>query len=175
MSAVTLQLPKQVAAIEGRVLVSAGSAELMGVAPLRGGTALSPVSISTGYAFGAYGMQPKNGTTTLRLVMLPKVSGTLDVRVLIDATADANGRRLTLTINELTGSLRVSGGGTRYSAPRWQRPRRAAARRGRPQARFRPRQVGSDNLDVARAGWYSTHGCSTACNPGLGRERRRQR
>ena len=167
VSAVTLQLPAQVRAIEGRVLVAPGSAELIGVAPAGKGTALSPVSTSTGYVFGAYGLTAKGSKTTMRLIILPKISGNLDVRVLIDAAADARGNRLSLASNELTGSLNVAGAGTRYSAPagsaRGVPPRAAGAIRpvfGRP-------QITTDNLDVVRASWYSTHGRSTTCNPGL--------
>src|SRR6476661_7265009 len=87
VSAATLRLPASVAAVEGRVLVAPATADLVGVAPVRGGTALTPVAIPDGFAFGAYHLKPKNGAVTVRLVLLPNVTGNLQMRVLIDAAA----------------------------------------------------------------------------------------
>src|SRR3954468_15727739 len=55
-TAVSLHLPSSVAAVEGRLFVNTQAAEFIGVAPRGGGTALTPVSVRGGYAFGAYGL-----------------------------------------------------------------------------------------------------------------------
>jgi len=160
----TLNVPASVAAIEGRVLVSGGNADLVGVAPARGGIALTPVATTNGFAFGAYDLKSKNGMVTLRLVLLPNVSGSIDVRVLIDAAADKSGTPLTLAAKELLATLRVAGRPGHFPAPG------GAARGAPPHASsavkpgFGKTQIGTDDLDVARAGWYATHGDSKICD-----------
>jgi hypothetical protein len=75
-TAVTLQLPASVAAVEGRLLVNDDALEFIGVAPRGGGTALRPVETGQGvYAFAAYGLSSAKGRTTLDLVVFPKVAG----------------------------------------------------------------------------------------------------
>ena len=166
VSAVTLRLPAAVAAVDGRVLVDPATAELIGVAPNGRGEALSPVALSDGYGFGAYNVRARNGRVTLRLIIVPHVTGELDLRVLIDALADRTGRRLSASASALTGTLRVNDGTTRFVAPvgsaRGEPPRAATAVRpvfGRP-------RISVDDLDLVRAAWYRTRALGTACHPG---------
>ncbi len=83
LTAVTVNLPRNVAAVEGRLLVANGVAELMGVVPVKG-TALRPASVKGGYSFAAYNLSAVSGHNALQLVVLPNRSGTLQLRVVID-------------------------------------------------------------------------------------------
>src|ERR671916_355642 len=51
---VEFSLPGAVAAVDGRLLLNTSAAEIVGVAPVGGGTALAPQPIPGGAAFGAY-------------------------------------------------------------------------------------------------------------------------
>lgn len=93
LTEVTVTLPRSVAAVDGRLLVGARTAELIGIAPVGGGTGLRPEAVAGGYAFGAYGLHPTSRGTILRLVINPLRAGALQLRVLIDATANAAGNR----------------------------------------------------------------------------------
>ena len=169
VAAVTLRLPKTVAAVDGRILVASGAADLVGVAPVGKGSALSPVAIDGGFAFGAYGLAPKGGTVTLRLVLVPKVSGNLGLRVLIDALSGPQGNRLLLTSNALTGSLRVTGRSVSIGAPAGS----ARSAPGRAAGPLRPvfgrATIGVEDTDIVRAAWYETRAQTTECAPASSR------
>ncbi len=96
LTAVTVGLPQNVAAVEGRLLVARKTAELMGVVPANG-NALRPASVKDGYAFAAYNLAPISGHNAIQLVVLPHRAGQLQVRVVIDSAADRSGHRLVLT------------------------------------------------------------------------------
>jgi CSLREA domain-containing protein len=95
LTAVVVGLPANVAAVEGRLLASRKTAELMGVVPAKG-NALRPASVKGGYAFAAYNMAAVNGHNAIQLVVLPHRAGRLQVRIVIDSAADRSGHRLTL-------------------------------------------------------------------------------
>ena len=92
-TALTLRLPSSVSAVDGRVLFDKNALEFVGVAPVGGGTALSPVDVPGGVAFGAYGLHAKNGSTVLQLVVAPLAAGSVQVHVVIDSTATSAGGR----------------------------------------------------------------------------------
>ena len=166
VTTVTLKLPKSVAAVDGRLLVQPGSADLIGVAPAGKGTALSPVGVDGGFAFGVYGMTAKGAKQTIRLVLVPNVSGNLGVRVLIDSLSGKAGNRLYTTTNELTGTVRVSGRNTSIGAPAGHArgaPNRTA---GAVRAVFGRPTISTDDADIVRAAWYRTRGLGTECAPG---------
>ena len=86
------------------------------------------------------------------------------MRVLIDAVADKSGTPITLSTTEMTATVQVSGGTNQVAAPngsaRGAAPKKATAIKpvfGKP-------QVGTDDLDVVRAGWYAAHATSSTCN-----------
>src|SRR4051794_21044252 len=83
-SSVTVRLPDGVAAVEGRVLVDESVAELVGVVG-PGGKSLSPTHTTNGFSFGVYGMKASGTRNDLNLVLMPKVAGQLELRVVIDA------------------------------------------------------------------------------------------
>src|SRR4051794_2300996 len=83
--ALTLPMPSRVAAVEGRVLVSDGAAEIVGAAPAAGGRAYRPVDIPGGAVFGAFDLRPRAGHVVLRLVVEPQRTGRIELRVLVDA------------------------------------------------------------------------------------------
>ena len=95
-TAVQLTLPSSVAAVDGRAYFDSAALALVGVAPAGAGDAFAPVDISGGAAFGAYGLKPGRDGTVLNLVVVPYVAGTIQLTVVVDATADSQGRRLDL-------------------------------------------------------------------------------
>ena len=94
-TAVELRLPPTVAALDGRAYFNTDALEFVGVAPAAAGRAFSPVAIKGGVAFGAYGLKPSAGSTIVRLIVAPKVAGNIKINVVVDATANALGTRLT--------------------------------------------------------------------------------
>ncbi len=155
-NAIMLHLPNSIGAIEGRVLVDSSVAELVGVAPAASGTALSPVEIPGGYAFGAYGLRAKGGHNDLRLVFVPYAQGQIDVHVVVDAAANRLGRRIAVANANLSGSVRIGRGGGHHQAPNGA-PRSAPTRAAGPlRALFGRDVISQDDLDIARAAWYAS-------------------
>ena len=115
-TALTLKLPPSVAAVDGRIYFDKGALEFVGVAPVGPGIALSPVDISGGTAFGAYGLHPKNGATTVRLVVAPLAAGNVHVHVVIDSTATVSGDRFNLAMSDISSSLRIANGAKTFAA-----------------------------------------------------------
>ncbi len=94
-TAVELRLPPTVAALDGRAYFDTNALEFIGVAPAAAGRAFAPVNISGGVAFGAFGLKSSGGSTVVRLIVAPKVAGDIKINVVVDATAGAQGVRLT--------------------------------------------------------------------------------
>ena len=82
----------------------------MGVAIHGHGTGMLPVAIHGGFAFGAYGMKAKGGKLVVDLVLLPRRSGHIDARVIVDAVAGRYGARLDISGSAVAG-LDVGHGG----------------------------------------------------------------
>jgi hypothetical protein len=95
-TAITITLPADVAAVDGRVLFAGSSVDVIGLAPVGGGTAMRPVPFKGGASFGAYDLHPTGGKVRLQLVVVPQATGRLNVRVVIDSAATRAGRRLDL-------------------------------------------------------------------------------
>jgi PKD repeat protein len=162
-TAAAVELPGNVTAVEGRVLVSEGSLELVGVAPVGRGEALTPVPVEGGYAFAAFDLRPRSDKTILRLIFAPLIKGQLEFRVVLDAVADIRGRRITLGQSEALARLVVENGTRRLTAPK------GAARPapGRPAGPTRDVYgrgvIGPDDLDLVRGTWYSARQGNASC------------
>ncbi len=76
-TAIRLTFPSRVTAVDGRLLFDDSNLELVGVAPVGGGTGLLPVVTTSGAAFGAYDLRTVRGKVRLDLVV---VSSTRSVR-----------------------------------------------------------------------------------------------
>jgi len=164
--AATIRLPRKVAAVDGRVLVDGAAAELIGVAPSGGGSALAPLRVADGYAFGAYGLAPRDGRVELRLVLLPKADGKLKVRVVIDALADARGKRLSAGRTALLGKITVDGGTKLHAAPRGSARKAPTKSAGPVRSVFGRAVIAVEDLDMVRAAWYGTRERGRSCAPG---------
>src|SRR5262249_7753776 len=106
LTALTVNLPAKVAAVEGRLLVAKGVADLMGVAPVKG-TALRPSSVKGGFSFAAYNLSSVSGHNALQLVVLPHRSGSLQLRVVVDSAADKYGHRLNVSVSATSSAATI--------------------------------------------------------------------
>src|SRR3954467_14386166 len=98
-TAVQFRLPGNAAAVDGRIFFDTSAATMVSVDPRGGGTSFMPVEIPGGYAFGAYNLRPG---AVMNVIFAPLTAGDLQVRVDIDALADASGNRLPVSGNEST-------------------------------------------------------------------------
>ncbi len=164
LSAVTVRLSLNVAAVDGRVLVTSGAAQLIGVAPAGRGSALRPEEVAGGYAFAAYDLHPAHGQNLVQLVFDPQVRGAVEVRILVDSVADAAGRRLSappaaLAVLGAAADGRVIAAPDAGSVPNFARPGQA-----HPVRRLAgPGGLSAEDLDIARAAWTSTREAGAAC------------
>lgn len=164
--AITITLPGKVAAVDGRLLMEAGAAELIGVAPEGRGSGLRPVLVEGGAAFGAYGLKKIDGVRVLRLVVMPEVAGQLQLRVIVDATANRSGARVAVSGTYRTAGVRVGSAGRFLAAP-------AAIDRFLPS---RPATAATESLpdgtidvrdlDLVTAGWEATRDTGRTCQAG---------
>lgn len=161
-TAIEVRLPAKVGAVDGRLLFDGAALEAIGVAPAGDGSAFAPQSIQGGIAFGAYGLKPSNGATTLRLIVVPLVAGNIGVRVVIDAAANQAGRRLSLA--RRAGSATVSSGsGSTYAAPAAGPSPTPARAGGATRTMTGHVTLMVQDLDVARAAWEEAHLNSAVC------------
>jgi CSLREA domain-containing protein len=158
------RLPRHVAAVDGRLFLDSTMAEVVGLAPVGGGVALQPVDIPGGVAFGAYGLNPRNGRTAMRVVVAPQVDAVVDFRIIIDALSDANGNRLTLNAHEAVGTLKVGRGGRHGASPRDAAPKRPTRAPRSIQAPVSDRSIDALDLDVVRAVWSLARGNDDVCD-----------
>lgn len=168
LAAVTVTLPSSVAAVDGRLLLQKGSADVIGVAPVGKGTAFAPEAISGGAAFGAYGLVPARGHTILRFVLDPKVKGRLQVRVIVDAAANKAGRRMgTGTSSGVIATMGVVGSSRILHAPTSTArflPLRAAG----PTTEAIPNgKFDKQDLDTVRGAWEVAHETGKVCSAGV--------
>ena len=164
LTAITITLSSDVAAIDGRVLVAKGAAEVIGVAPLTGGTGLRPEAVNGGFAFGAYGLKAFGGKVVVQVVINPLKSGHLSLRVLIDSKASATGTRIGST-SAAAGSVGVSGSSRLLPAPSVASvpsfaPTRAATGI-RKLVGFG--KINSSDVDTARLAWDEARAQGTVC------------
>ena len=113
-TAIQFRLPGKAAAVDGRIYFDTTAATMVSVDPRGGGTSFMPVDIPGGYAFGAYNLRPG---AVMNIIFAPLTAGDLQVRVDIDALADASGNRLPVSGNEATITVKVDGGGRALGAP----------------------------------------------------------
>jgi CSLREA domain-containing protein len=165
--ALEFSLPGKVAAFDGRLLFDTAAAELVGLAPLGGGNALSPQLLADGAAIAAYGLRPSAGKTRMRIVLDAQSAGTLELTLSIDAAVDSAGRRLALGKLRASGALVVGKGGGRFGAP----ADRGAPKPVRPAGPVRDvvadGVIGKMDLDLVRAGWEAAHANASACGAGI--------
>jgi hypothetical protein len=168
LTAVTLTLPANTAAVDGRVLIPRGAAELMGVAPVGGGVGLRPVTFRGGAWFAAYDLRPTGGAVSVQLVLLPHRSGSLGVRVVVDTIAVATGRRIggdldTVARVHVAGRAAADMAAPGAVAPLERGPGAAEVTELVPDGRFTRR-----DLDTARLEWMTAREESRVCGTPTG-------
>ena len=154
LTAVIVKLPSNVAAVDGRILIAKGAAQLVGVAPVNGGTGLLPEQVKGGYAFGAYDLRAYQGKTILQLVINPLKAGKLQVRVLIDSTSSKAGVRIGAA-SSTTASVGVTGSSRALTAPSASSVASFSATRPASGVRklIGTGKVDTQDLDAARLAW----------------------
>ncbi len=165
LTAIRLTVPRQVAALDGRVLVDRRAATLMGVAIHGRGTALRPVAIRGGAAFGAYGLQARGRATVLDLVLLPRRSGRFTARVLVDAVAGADGGRLAFDRALPVARIQVGGGSRAFAAPPAAQAPSPLRDPGPTGEALVDGRINGRDLDVARAEWERARLRGPVCGP----------
>lgn len=150
---ITLRLPDGTAAVDGRVFFDRDAMELLGVAPLGGGEGLRPVGLRDGAAFGAYGLRSSAGATLVRLVFVANRAGRVQIRVVVDAAAGRDGRRVTVPGADRQTTVGVGGGSTLIASPAAD-SRPAPTRPTAPLAELQPDgRFDKADVDVARWAW----------------------
>lgn len=165
LTAITLRIPGSVAAFDGRVLVDRRAATLMGVAIHGKGTALLPVPIRGGFAFGAYGLPARGRATMVDLVLLPKRSGRIAARVVVDSAAGPSGSRVAVAGDLPVARITVGRRARSFAAPQARRgpaPSRPAGPTGEALVDGR---IDARDLDVARAEWERSRLRGGVCGP----------
>jgi hypothetical protein len=167
VTAIILTLPADVAAVDGRLLVAGRSAELLGVAPLGGGTGLRPAPFPGGASFGAYDLRPTGGAVHLALAVVPRTAGRLSLRVVVDSAATRNGHRVALHLDAVT-TLTVGGRDSRGGQRRSAAPAAAAGPRptgvaGTPRELVPDGRFTRRDLDTARLAWLEARDTGRPC------------
>lgn len=117
LATLRLRLPASVAAFEGRVLAAPGAVEVVGVAPLKGGTGLRPEDTGDGIAIGAWNLGGARRGTVVNVAVAPLVEGRIQLRVVIDAASDAQGRRVQLAADTVLATITAGDGARVITAP----------------------------------------------------------
>ena len=157
LATLTLTLPASVAAFDGRVFAAPGAAEVIGVAPVGGGTGLRPEASGDGTAIGAYNLAAVDGATTVLVAVNPLVAGRIQVRVLIDSAADTDGNRLILHQTAAVATISAGDGTRLVAAPN------SGSLLAPPSNAVKPKDLRPDgrfnvqDLDAARAAWSRAH------------------
>jgi CSLREA domain-containing protein len=163
-TAIRLLLPEAVAAVDGRVLVAKRAAELVGVAVYGGGTGLRPVAIPGGYAFGAYDLEPRGAALIVDLVLVPRRTGRLGVRVLVDAAADRDGGRVSVAAGA-AGTIAVGSGHRVYPAPATGAAPGARRPAGPLREPLADGRMNARDTDTTRAAWEEARALHAVCHP----------
>ncbi|HEY7024449.1 MAG TPA: putative Ig domain-containing protein, partial [Candidatus Limnocylindrales bacterium] len=167
-TAVTLKLPANVAAVEGRLFVNRQAVEFVGVAPRGGGQVLAPTDTGSAYAFGAYGLHAVHGSTTLDLALYTTTVAQITVRVAIDAAANQNGQRIVLTNSPIQTTLAV-GNSKRVIAAPFGASSGSISRTAQPARKLAgPGRIDREDVDAVRGDWYSNHARGLVCGSGVG-------
>jgi CSLREA domain-containing protein len=162
--AVALRLPSRIGAVDGRILFDTSAAEVVGVAPAGKGTALAPVEIPGGVAFGAYGLSASGNKTVINVIFNALRDGQLQFRVVIDAATDQSGARVPLATSKALGVLRIGAGRTTFAGPRDVKPLVPPRVATKLNDIVRDGLVGKLDMDVLRAGWESARANDASCS-----------
>jgi CSLREA domain-containing protein len=163
LTSVRLTLPTSVGAIDGRLLIARRAATLMGVAIHGSGTAMRPVAIKGGYAFGAYGLAPRKGFLIIDLVVLPQRSGALDLQVIVDSAAARAGTRVRVSGARTVGRVAVGRADRRFAAPAAGTSPVPLAAAGAMTEALPNGKFDRRDLDVARADWEAARLSGRVC------------
>lgn len=165
--AVQILLPSNVAAFDGRVLVATNAAEVIGLAPSGGGSALRPEPGVDGVAIGAYDLVVPAGSLSASVVLNPLRPGRLQIRVVIDTAADSAGARIALDATERLATTRVSGGNQLLNAPKANRHYPPSHGAEKPRELVRDGRFDRSDLDTARGEWGFARALGTICGSNL--------
>jgi CSLREA domain-containing protein len=146
------------------------AARFMGVAPVGAGTVLYPEPIDGGISFGVYGMSRSTGRPVVRLILQPRRAGVVYLRVLVDATADAAGRRLVSAMADKVLRAQVGDRTQRFPAPA-PGPAPAPLRAATPivtaaAGTGRSRTSGPQDVNAERAAWDQAQRTGRRCGTG---------
>jgi CSLREA domain-containing protein len=160
---VTLDLPAEVAAFDGRVLVKTGAAEVIGVALSGKGTALRPELAGGAFAVGAYGLEPVDGAVRLDLAIAATAAGRLQVRVVLDSVADRDGNPVALRTRSLLTTVEVDGGKALLKAPDAKDRQKADRAPGKTKDVYRDGKFDQRDVDATRNAWISSRAADEPC------------
>ena len=164
-AALTVTLPANVAAVDGRIFFDTSAAEVVGVSANKHAIALTPQQISNGFAFGVYGMAGSTATK-LSISVSAFADGQLPFRVVLDSAGDASGHRVALAAVTATGTLHFGTATNSFAAPAAVAPRFSSSPLGLTRDLIPDGRVAVTDLDVVRAGWESTHATDNPCAAG---------
>ncbi|MBA2720922.1 MAG: hypothetical protein H0U52_17025 [Chloroflexi bacterium] len=159
----TVSLPPEVAAVNGRVFVASGAAEVIGIAPLGQGTAFRPEGVKGGFAIAAFDLRATGGATELRVAVEPLQAGRLELRVAIDAAADTTGARLTPEETDRLVTVVVGGGKKVLSAPPIGGRHTPGKGPGKIREAHKDGKIDRQDLDIVRGAFISAQSRERAC------------
>ncbi len=157
LATLTVKLPANVAAFDARVITAPGAAEVIGVAPVGGGTALRPEASGDGTAVAAYGLASRKGVTRVLIAVNPLVAGRIQARVIIDAASDAAGHRVTLRRTSALATITAGAGRRLVAAPAARMRLAPKAKSVKPFDLRLDRKFNAQDLDMVRAAWSQSH------------------
>ncbi|MEJ7696273.1 MAG: hypothetical protein WKF78_06560 [Candidatus Limnocylindrales bacterium] len=161
---VSLSLPSEVAAVDGRILLAKGAAEVVGVATNGKATGLRPESVANGAAFGAFDLNARTGKrTSLTVVVDPLKTGRLQLRVVVDAASDAAGNRINLMATDQVVTVAVGRAKRLIAAPKLDRHPVATKKAVKVREAKRDGKIDRQDLDVVRAGWSHARTSGPVC------------
>jgi CSLREA domain-containing protein len=159
--AISVVLPADVRAVEGRLVSRRGSAELVGIAAPGGADALRPVADGDMSWFGVTNLAGGN-PNVIELVVVPVRDGQHHFRVVLDVSGDETGKSLGVA-GEWRASVKVGAGAADLAAP-VAPARRSAAREARPiKDRRADGQIYVRDVDIVSAGWDATRSLASVC------------
>jgi len=161
-TAALLRLPAGIGVVEGRVLVPASSAQVQGVVALgtRRARTLPLRRVAGGVRFAVYRLDAHRAST-IAVVLTPRGTGPVVVRVLIDAAGDGAGHRVRPSGARASGGTDTGRPGSATAGA--QGPRRAALIT--PRDVLRDGRISARDVDAARAAWIVTRE-SRCCRDG---------
>jgi len=150
---ITLSLPARVAAVDGRIFFDTNNADVVGVAAVGHGQALSPQQITGGVAFGAYDLHASGNKTVVRISLVGNAAGNLPFRIVLDSAATANGSAIALPRAIGTGAVAFDNASTTFAAPSAVAPRVAIRTPGRVRDLVADGRLAVTDVDVVRGAW----------------------